>query len=150
MSAEKNPMSAASEKKQEEIYPTKLVVTGGRIPSRSERLPELPLDSYAQGRYLRISATWKFELVLDAQNRHSKLIYLENESHREYATTDGEYLILARKSRQVLREIPVEWRIDAMCEKTVEIRVDSDQEHSFWMRILVPADQYWARVCGAK
>ena len=150
MSAKKNTMSTTSEKKQEEIYPTKLVVTGGRIPSRSERLPELPLASHAQGLCLHISATWKFELVLNAQGEHSRLIYLEDESQRQYTTTDGEYTILARKSRQVLREIPVEWKIDAMCEKTVEIRVDSAQELSFWMRILVPTDQYWTSVCGAK
>ncbi len=122
----------AAERKQD------IVITGGRIPTRSERLPEQRIVTEMNEDGLIVYCKWLFEVILYPDNGTGLLIYLEQESPGPFMTANSKYAITVLKPDLVQKHIDIEWTISQSDEESAMIRLDSKDNLAFWMQLRVP------------
>lgn len=123
-------------------------VTGGRIPTRNERLPEQRITTHMEDSCLCVSAQWLFELRL-GDSITTRLTYLEKAAPHLTETTTPISVVNTYEPRYTLCVISAFWKIEDQTKEDVIIRVDSMEEPAFWMQLRVPKNHAWIKTLAS-
>lgn len=124
-------------------------VTGGRIPTRSERLHEQRITTHMEDSCLCVSAQWVFELRL-GDSITTRLTYLEKAAPQVTMTETPISRVNTYEPRWTLCVISAFWKIEDQTKEDVIIRVDSMEDLGFWMQLRVPKDHAWIKTFASK
>ena len=133
----------AAERKQD------VVITGGHIPTRSERLPEQRIVVEMDGKDLTIWCKWLFEVILHPIDGTGMFIYLEQERAGQTVTNDGQYAVTVLKPRNVQKCIDLDWTVSDIDEQSTTILLDSPDNQAFRMQVRIPTQHPWLKNANA-